>query len=88
MKQYLMYECEVCGNHGRSRDTIAQCEASHFGLTLAEMERWETLKKTVRTKSAAVYCSKNERTEKAFDDAIAALMQFEEVHGLNKGDWL
>lgn len=58
---------------------------AHFGLTVAEKREWELLKKKVRHKSAIVSSCKNEQTDKEFDDAIAELMDFEKLHGIEEG---
>lgn len=60
------------------------CEASHFGLTVAEKQEWEHLKEKVRHKSAIVSSCKNEQTDNEFDDAIAKLMEFEKMHGIEE----
>ena len=82
MKQHIIYECEKCGKQSRDREEIMICEAAHFGLTVEEKQEWEQLKEKVRYKSSCIYDSKNEKTEKDFDDAIAELMKFEKLHGI------
>lgn len=82
MKQYVIYECEICGKQSKDHEEIMICEAAHMGLTVAEKQGWESLKKKVRHKSAIVSSCKNEQTDKEFDDAIAELMKFEKLHGI------
>ena len=84
MKQHIIYECEKCGKKSRDREEIMICEAAHLGLTVAEKQEWEQLKEKVRYKSAIVSSCKNERTDKEFDDAIAELMDFEKLHGIEE----
>ena len=84
MKQYIIYECEKCGNWSKDREEIMICEATHLGLTIAKKQEWELLKEKVRYKSAIVSSYKNEQTDKEFDDAIAELIVFEKEHGLKE----
>ena len=84
MKQHIIYECEKCGKKSRDREEIMICEAAHLGLTVAEKQEWEYLKEKVRYKSALVSSYKNKRTDKEFDDAIAELMDFEKLHGIEE----
>lgn len=84
MKQNIFYECEKCGKQSRDREEIMICEATHFGLTVAEKQEWDKLKEKVRYKSAIVSSYKNEQTDKEFDDAIAELIAFEKKYGLEE----
>lgn len=84
MKQHIIYECEKCGKQSKVIEEIIICEAAHFGLTVAEKQEWESLKEKVRHKSAIVSSCKNEQTDKEFDDAIAELMDFEKLHGIEE----
>ncbi len=84
MKQHIIYECEHCGKQSEDREKIMECEAAHFGLTIAEKQEWEQLKVKVRYTSAIVSSCKNEQTDKEFDDAIAELMGFEKKHGIGE----
>lgn len=73
MKQYIIYECEACGKQSKDREEIMNCESSHLGLTIAEMQEWEKLKEDVRYASSVVGTTKNEQTNKAFDEKIEKL---------------
>lgn len=84
MKQYIIYECEKCGKQSKDRNEIMMCEAAHFGLTVTEKQEWEQLKEKVRYKSAIVSSCKNGQTDKEFDEAIAELMDFEKLHGIEE----
>ena len=84
MKRYTIYECEICGKKSKDQKEILQCEAAHIGLTVDEKQEWERLKEDVRHKSAIVSITKNEETDKAFDDAIAKVMEFEKQHGIKQ----
>lgn len=39
MKQIIYYECEKCKKRSLDRREIMKCEASHYGLTIAEKAR-------------------------------------------------
>lgn len=82
MKQHIIYECENCRKQSKDREEIMKCEASHFGLTIAEMQEWKNLKENVRHAGAVVGTTKNEQTDKAFDEAIEKLLAFEKGHGI------
>lgn len=53
-------------------------------LQQQKKQEWEQLKERVRHKSAIVSTCKNEQTDKEFDDAIAELMEFEKLHGIEE----
>ena len=80
MKQHIIYECENCRKQSKDREEIMKCEASHFGLTIAEMQEWKNLKENARHAGAVVGTTKNEHTDKAFDEAIEKLIAFEKEH--------
>lgn len=83
MKQYIMYVCETCGEESRDFSKIKKCEADHLGLTLEEKNSYDTLKKKAEMCGATLSRTKNEETDKDFDDAIDALILFEKEHGVN-----
>ena len=82
MKQYTIYECETCGRRSEDQAEIIACEAAHIGLTVAENHEWENLKRRCQDTARTVSYTNNEMTQKAFDDSIEALIQFEQVHAL------
>ena len=82
MKQYIIYECDNCGKQSKDRGEIMKCEASHLGLTITEMQEWKNLKENARHVGAVVNVTKNEQTDKAFDEAIEKLLAFEKEHGI------
>ena len=84
MKQHIIYECETCGKQSKDREEIMKREATHLGLTIAEKQEWESLKERVRYASAVVSSTKNEETDKAFDEAIETLLAFEKEHGIKE----
>ena len=57
-------------------------EADHLGLTVKEMEQYRALKSFANYMGSVVSHTKNEATDKAFDDAIQNLLDFEKEHGI------
>ncbi|MZT17067.1 hypothetical protein GT731_18450 [Blautia wexlerae] len=49
---------------------------------MEEYYHWRELLKTVKEAGAMNSISKNERTDKAFDDAVIRLVEFEKEHKL------
>lgn len=82
MKVYTIFECEKCGKKSSNRVEIMECEASHLGLTVVEKQEWERLKEDVRYSGSVVSTTKNEMTDKDFDEAIKRVMDFEKEHGI------
>lgn len=77
MKEIIYFKCETCGKLSEDRKEILQCEASHYGLTIAEKQEWDNLKEECRYASATV-------TRKGFDSAIEKCMQFEKQHNIKR----
>ena len=84
MKQYTVYVCETCGYESRDVEDMRKHEASHLGLTITEKQEWESLKDHVRYASSVVSRTKNEETDKAFDEAVEALIAFEKEHRIKE----
>lgn len=84
MKQYAMYLCEECNRESRNADEIRECEASHLGLTIDEKLEYDVLKEIVRRRSYTVSVTKNEKTDKEYDDAINEILMFERKYGIIK----
>lgn len=84
MKKHIIYECETCGKQSENREEIMECEAAHLGLTIAEKQEWESLKEHARYAGAVVSRTKNDETEKAFDEAVEALIAFEKEHSIKE----
>lgn len=82
MRQYTVYVCETCGCEFKSREEETEHEAAHLGLTVRELEEYRALKSMASIMGCAVSRNKNEKTEKKFDDAISALLEFEKKHGI------
>ena len=82
MKQIIYFKCETCGKLSEDREETLQCEASHYGLTVAEKQEWDNLKEECRYAGATVSRTNNEETRKGFDSAIEKCMQFEKQHNI------
>ena len=82
MKQIIYFKCETCGKLSENGEEILQCEASHYGLTIAEKQEWNSLKEECRYAGAIVNRTNNEETRKKFDSAIEKCMQFEKQHNI------
>lgn len=82
MKLHTIFECEECGKQSSDRAEIMKCEASHLGLTIAEKQEWERLKEDARYKGSIVSRTKNEVTDRDFDEAIRRVLEFEKRHGV------
>lgn len=84
MKQIIYFQCEICGKTSKDRKEILQCEASHYGLSVAEKHKWDNLKEQCRYAGATVSRTNNEETRKAFDAAIEKCMDFERKHNIKQ----
>lgn len=82
MKEIIYFKCETCGKISEDREEILQCEASHYGLTVAEKQEWDSLKEECRYASATVCRTSNEETRKEFGSAIEKCMNFERQHDI------
>lgn len=84
MKKIVYFKCEICGKLSEDREEILQCEASHYGLTVAEKQEWDNLKEECRYADATVNRTNNEETRKRFDSAAEKRMNFEREHNIEK----
>lgn len=82
MKEIIYFKCETYGKLSENREEILQCEASHYGLTVAEKQEWDSLKEECRYACATVIRTNNEETRKEFDSAIEKCMNFEREHNI------
>lgn len=80
MKRYTMYVCETCGYESRSFDDMEEHEASHLGLTVAELHNYNALKSFARYMGGVISHTSNDKTRAKFDKAIEDLVAFEEAH--------
>lgn len=82
MKQIFQYKCEVCGSVYDTREKCLLCEAECYGLTVEEYTRWGELCANTKSMGHLVSVSKNQATDKAFDDACDKLADFILKHNL------
>lgn len=82
MKEIIYFKCETCGKLSEDREEILQCEASHYGLSVAEKQEWDSLKENCRVAGIRVSITNNDDTQKAFDNAVEKCIQFEKRHNL------
>lgn len=82
MKQYTVYVCDKCKYENRDIKKMREHEAVHLGLTVKEMEQYMGLQSYAAYMGSVVSRTKNEITDKAFDDAIQNLLDFEQKHGI------
>lgn len=82
MKQCLIYVCETCGYESKNRDEMREHEAAHLGLTVKEMEEYNSLKSFAAHMGSVVSTTNNETTRRRFDRAIDDLIVFERRHGI------
>ena len=61
---------------------IIECEAAHYGLTISEKQKWDTLKKHARHMSAVVKMAQDEKAKKLYEEACDELINFEKGHNL------
>ena len=80
MNQHIIYECKTCRKKSENKEDILECEAAHLGLTIAEKKTYDFLKERVKYASSVVSRTKNEETDKAFNEAIEMLLAFEKEH--------
>lgn len=55
-------------------------EASHLGLTVKEMETYRAIKSFAAYMGSVIANRKNEETERKYDEAIQAVIDFEKEH--------
>lgn len=82
MREIIYFKCENCGKVSEDREEILKCEASHYGLSVAEKKEWDSLKENCRVAGAIVSITNNDDTQKVFDSAIEKCMQFEKQHNI------
>lgn len=82
MKQIVYFKCETCGRESKDKKEILKCEASHYGLTIAEKQEWDNLKEECRVAGVRVSIRNNDDTRKTFDNAIEKCMLFEKQHNI------
>lgn len=86
MESYTVthYKCEICGKDSTNMEEIRKCEASHYGLTIDEMQEYETLKEMCRYTGTSLSLFHDDESSKAFDDAVQKCVAFEKAHSIKK----
>lgn len=83
MKNKSYYVCEICGKQSEDREEILTCEAAHYGLSIAEKQQWDKMKKKCRVASYAVNANCNEHTNQAYEEAIENCLHYEKEHHIH-----
>lgn len=84
MKSYTMYVCETCGFECKDGKEMMKHEASHLGLTVEELEIYNSLKSYARYMGSVISNRNNDETREKFDKAIEDLMAFEKEHNIKE----
>lgn len=82
MKARTVYECEFCGNQYKTTKKAYECEAKHLGLTMEEYKEYMNLLDEEKTAFGIAGCASNDVIRKRCDDAVKAVIAFQEKHGL------
>lgn len=84
MKTKTVFVCETCDKHHDLAVDALKCEADHLALTLDEYQEYLSLLNKEKHCGINVSIAKNEKTEKAFDEAVAAVLEFKKKHNINE----
>ena len=82
MKNFTIYTCDFCGYQSSDFEYMRKHEAEHLGLTVEEMESYNSLKSFAAHMGSVVADKNNEETRKKFDEAVEKLIAFEKEHGI------
>lgn len=85
MKTVTLYQCENCGRPYTDQASAVACEAAHLGLKPEEYMLWKSLSRKAASAGHHVGICKNPETDRAFDDAIRELTDFEISHRIPNG---
>lgn len=83
MTRKTIFICDKCGKQYDIPVEARKCEAGHLGLTLEEFSEYHKLLNNERCCGINISIAKNERTEKALDDAVNAVIQFKNEHNIS-----
>ena len=81
MKTKIVYICEHCNTEHGTSYHAEQCEAKHWGLTMREYYDYKELLENERVAFGILSCRSNPETRKIADDAVAAVIAFQNEHG-------
>lgn len=82
MRPISLYQCGVCDFISNDRDKVFAHEAEHFGISSEEYTQYLALKLAEKKAGIANSYTHNAETDKAYDDAIKAVLDFEKKHGI------
>jgi len=77
------YICDTCGKSYSKKFKCMECEASHLGITVSQLQQWRAYKKTVEDLGIVIYYCKNEENDKRYNDAIDRLLAYEKEIGID-----
>ena len=81
MKIKITYICEFCDREHRTSKEAYECEANCLGLTICEYDEYIKLLEEERHAFSINACTNNNKTRKKCDDAVKAVIDFQEKHG-------
>lgn len=87
MKTKTVFVCEECGFEYEYPNDALKCEAYHLGLSLEEYQEYLMLLRIEKQCGINVSIAKNEHTEKLFDDAVNAVVEFRKSHNIIGGNY-
>lgn len=87
MKYKTIYQCEYCLSEYETSKEAYKCEADCLKLTLDEYAEYLDLLAREKNTSYLISRTKNETTEKLFDDAIKDVLEFQQKHGITDSRW-
>ena len=85
MKVKSIYQCEYCLSEYKTSKEAMDCEAKCLKLTRSEYEEYLYLLKEEKAAFAQASSVNNEWIRKRCDDAVKAVIKFQEEHGIADG---
>ena len=82
MRKKVVYVCEHCKGEFLNADDALKCEAGHLNLTLEEYNEYLSLLEKEKYCGIKISCTKNEHTEKEFEEAIKNVIDFKKKHNI------
>lgn len=82
MKTKTIYICQSCKREYETSGEAWECEARCLGLTIDEYREYISLLTKERNAAGIVSITKNQETEKLFDDCIKGVIEFQRKHGI------
>lgn len=82
MEKIVVYKCEICGNISENSYEILGCEASHFGLSVEEKEKWDKLVNACVYWKCIAQKTDNKQAKSRYKRILQERIMFEEAHNL------